>query len=125
MNCVTTSAAIWTSSGFLALRWTHRDANTTAARSGRVGCEAAHFARDQFAVGALPLQENIRRPVLDDLATLQHHHAIEIAQRRPAMADRNHGSPAHQPGPRLAARILLSVFGCAGCIVLILVSRVT
>ena len=37
---------------------------------------------------------------------LQHDDAVEIAQRRQAMRDRDHGAPAHQPAERLADRLL-------------------
>ena len=70
-----------------------------------MGGQAPHFARDQFAVGPLSLHENIRRPVLDDPAALQHHHAVEIAQGCQTMGDRNHRAPAHQPGQGLADRL--------------------
>src|SRR3569833_1441967 len=92
-----TSAVMLTSSDVLALRWTVQDANATAAGSGRMTGEPAHFARDQLTVRPSSLHENIRRPVLDDPAALQHHHAIEIAQCGETMGDGNHGAPTHQP----------------------------
>ena len=66
-------------------------------RSGRMAGETAHFARDQFAVRAPSLHENIRRSVFDDPTALQHHHAVEIAQGGETMGDGNHGAPTHQP----------------------------
>jgi hypothetical protein len=40
------------------------------------------------------------------LPPLQHHHPIEIAQRRETMRDRDHGAAAHQPAERFADRFL-------------------
>ena len=56
--------------------------------------------------GPLPRIRTVRRTVLDDLATLQHHHAVEIAQCRQPVRDRNDRAPAHQPRQRLADRFL-------------------
>src|SRR5580704_4373875 len=82
-------------------------------RSGGEFCEPAHFLRHQFAIRPLALHQPIRRTVLDDLAGLEHHHAVEIAQGSETVRDRDHGAAAHQPAERLADRFLrFAVEGC-------------
>ena len=84
-----------TSCGFLvALRlriWTqhHR------CRSGRMCRQTAHFLRHQFAVRPLALHEAIRRAVFNDLAGLEHHHPVKIAQRCQSMGNRNYSATVH------------------------------
>src|SRR5712671_5208615 len=46
------------------------DAERYCRASGRMRCEAAQLPCNQFAVRALPLQQNVRRAVLDDPAAL-------------------------------------------------------
>src|SRR3954454_2067587 len=92
-----TSAVMLTSSDVPALRWRVPGRKRYCRGSGRMTGEPAHFARDQFTIRPPSLHENIRRPVLDDPAALQHHHAVEIAQGGETMRDGYHGAPTHQP----------------------------
>jgi len=52
------------------------------------------------------LHQPIGRAVFDDIAGFEHHHAIEIAQCRKAVGDRDHGAAAHQAAERLSDRFL-------------------
>src|SRR5271155_1727723 len=54
-------------------------------RSGLLG-EPAEFATDEVVIDALAAQQGVRRPVLDELTSLQHENAVEVAERREAIS---------------------------------------
>ena len=59
-------------------------------RRGLFG-EPAEFATDEVVIDALAAHEGLRHPVLDELTSLQHENAVEVAERREAMSDSDHG----------------------------------
>lgn len=68
--------------------------------------EPRHFTADEVAVDAVAAHQSARRAILDDAARLQHHDAIEAAQGRETVCDRDHGAARHQAVQRLAHRFL-------------------
>ena len=80
-------------------------------------CKPAHFLPHQFAVRTLALHQAIRRTVLNDLASFQHDHPVEITQRRETVGNCNHRPAAHQAAERFAYRFLGFAVERGGCFV--------
>src|SRR5271156_1379310 len=70
-------------------------------RRGLLG-EPAEFATDEVVIDALAAHEGLRHPVLDELTSLQHENAVEVAERREAMSDGDHSAARHEAFQRLA-----------------------
>src|SRR5436190_15962202 len=106
------SNAIGTSSGFV-----HPHTTRYTLRSRRMHREAADLAPDQFAVASPAAQQDVRLTILEDLAILQHHHAVEIPQCRQPVCDRNYRAATHQQRQRLANRFLRLSVECGSRLV--------
>ncbi|KAG0931939.1 hypothetical protein G6F31_016659 [Rhizopus arrhizus] len=78
-----------------------------AARRLRVGFRLARLRLVEAIVGALAGHQFFVRPLLDDLAAVQHDQAVSLAQRAQAVGDGNGGAAAHQ----IVQRLLDFLFG--------------
>src|SRR5215813_1540050 len=100
MIWVTTSAAMLHPSSASPVP-SHATTRPTQDTSRGKLCQTAHFLSHHVPIRPLTLHQAVRRSILEDLAGLEQHDPIEVAQGRKAMGDRNHRSAAHQAAERL------------------------
>jgi hypothetical protein len=79
--------------------------------------ESIHLALNEPAVGTLAPEQGVWRAVLDNLAKLQHHDAVEVTHRRQPVSDGDHRTPEHEATQRFADCFLRLTIECGGRLV--------